>query len=229
MTGWNNCSCLNVPYRGTMLREFDLDGALARKPELILVDELAHANVPGMRHVKRWQDVEELLAAGIDVYSTVNVQHIESLNDVIAQISGIVVRETVPDQIFESAGDVVVVDLPPEELLERLKQGKVYVPQQAARALERFFRRENLVALREIALRQTAERVHEDVETARRGVACGGPWPTNERLLVCVGPSPTSAKVVRAAKRLADRLGAPWIAVHVAASTSAPRRKLKKS
>ncbi len=174
-----------------------------------------------MRHVKRWQDVEELLVAGIDVYSTVNVQHIESLNDVIVQISGIIVRETVPDQVFESAEDVVVVDLPPEELLKRLKQGKVYVPQQAARALERFFRRENLVALREIALRQTAERVHEDVETARRSVTSSGPWPTNERLLVCVGPSPTSAKVVRAAKRLADRLGAPWIAVHVAASTSA--------
>lgn len=211
---------LDLEYRGARLREFNLDGALERKPELILVDELAHTNVAGSRHIKRWQDVEELLDAGIDVYSTVNVQHIESLNDIVAQISGVVVRETVPDSVFESAADVVLVDLPPAELLERLRQGKIYVPRQAAQALERFFRRENLVALREIALRQTAERIHEDVEAARLGTAAKVPWPTNERLLVCVGPSPTSAKVIRAAKRLADRLDAPWTAVHVAAESS---------
>lgn len=202
-------------YRGTTLREFDLDAALSRKPEVILVDELAHTNAPGARHAKRWQDVEELLAAGIDVYSTVNVQHIESLNDVVAEISGVVVRETIPDEIFERADHVALIDLPPEELLIRLRQGKVYIPEQAAYALERFFRRDNLVALREIALRQTADQIHEDVETARRGVGAKVPWPTYERLLVCVGPSPTSAKVVRAAKRLADRLSAPWVAVHV--------------
>ena len=129
---------LSVPYRGTTLREFDLDAALVRKPEIILVDELAHTNAPGMRHAKRWQDVEELLAAGIDVYSTVNVQHVESLNDVVAEISGVVVRETIPDEVFDRADDVALIDLPPDELLERLRQGKVYIPQQAAHALEKF-------------------------------------------------------------------------------------------
>lgn len=216
LEGLEQLPTLELPYRTTTLREFDLDGALARKPELILVDELAHSNAAGARHVKRWQDVEELLAADIDVYSTMNVQHVESLNDVVAQISGVVVRETVPDHVLRTASEVVLVDLPPDELLERLKQGKVYIPEQASRALERFFRRENLVALREIALRQAAERVHEDVKAARLGAAANVPWPTAERLLVCVGPSPTSAKVVRAAKRLADRLTAPWVAVHVA-------------
>ncbi|MEX0979021.1 MAG: sensor histidine kinase KdpD [Pirellulales bacterium] len=220
LAGLERLPPLEVAYRGTVLCDFDLDAALARKPQIILVDELAHTNAAGMRHVKRWQDVEELLAAGIDVYSTVNVQHIESLNDIVAQISGVTVRETVPDHMIQTADELALVDLPPDELLERLRQGKVYVPAQAATALERFFRRENLVALREIALRQTAERVHADVETARRGTAARVPWPTNERLLVCVGPSPTSAKVVRAAKRLADRLGAPWIAVHVDSSSA---------
>jgi two-component system sensor histidine kinase KdpD len=206
---------VSVPYRNTLLQEFDLDAALARRPDVILVDELAHTNAPGMRHVKRWQDVEELLAAGVNVYSTVNVQHVESLNDVVAQISGVTVRETFPDEMFERADDVSLIDIPPDDLLERLRQGKVYIPRQAAQALERFFRKGNLVALREIALRHTADRVHEEVEVARRGRAAKIPWPTNERLLVCVGPSPTSAKVVRAAKRLADRLGAEWIALHI--------------
>jgi two-component system sensor histidine kinase KdpD len=221
VVGLEQLPVLSVPYRGAVLSELDLDAALERKPEVILVDELAHTNAPGLRHAKRWQDVAELLDAGIDVYSTVNVQHIESLNDVVAQISGVTVRETVPDRVLEMADEVVLVDLPPEELLQRLRQGKVYVASQAANAMERFFRRENLVALRELALRQTAERVHEDVETARRGTAAGVPWPTNERLLVCVGPSPTSAKVIRAAKRLADRIGAPWIAVNFESTTSA--------
>jgi two-component system, OmpR family, sensor histidine kinase KdpD len=212
---------LTVTYRGATLHDFDLDAALSRRPEIILVDELAHTNAPGLRHAKRWQDVEELLAARIDVYSTVNVQHVESLNDIVAEISGVVVRETVPDEVFERADDVTLIDLPPDELLERLRQGKVYIPEQAAYALEKFFRKDNLVALREIALRRTADRIHEDVETARRGVAAKIPWPTNERLLVCVGPSPTSAKVVRAAKRLADRLDAPWVAVHVQTARAA--------
>lgn len=211
---------LEIPYRGTLLPEFDLDAALARQPEIILIDELAHTNAPGVRHAKRWQDVEELLTAGIDVFSTVNVQHVESLNDIVAEISGIQVRETVPDEVFERADEIALVDLPPEELLERLRQGKVYVPKQAALALEQFFRKNNLVALREIALRSTADRVHEEVETARLGAAAKRPWPTNERLLVCVGPSPTSAKVVRAAKRLADRIHAPWVALHVETADS---------
>lgn len=206
---------LMMPYRGATLREFDLDAALTRRPEIVLVDELAHTNAPGLRHAKRWQDVDELLSAGIDVYSTVNVQHVESLNDIVAEISGVVVRETIPDEVFERADDVALIDLPPDELLVRLRQGKVYIPQQAAYALEKFFRKNNLVALREIALRQTADRIHEDVEVARRSAAAKVPWPTYERLLVCVGSSPTSAKVVRAAKRLADRLDAPWVAVHV--------------
>jgi two-component system sensor histidine kinase KdpD len=212
---------LPVTYRGATLCDFDLDAALSRRPEIILVDELAHTNAPGMRHAKRWQDVEELLAARIDVYATVNVQHVESLNDIVAEISGVVVRETIPDEVFERADDVTLIDLPPDELLERLKQGKVYIPEQAAYALEKFFRKNNLVALREIALRRIADRIHEDVETARLGAAAKIPWPTNERLLVCVGPSPTSAKVVRAAKRLADRLDAPWVAVHVQTARAA--------
>ena len=165
--GWSGLLALEVPYRGTTLREFDLDAALARKPELILVDELAHTNAPSLRHVKRWQDVEELLDAGINVNTTCNVQHVESLNDVVAQISGVIVRETVPDDVFNRADELTLIDLPPEDLLERLEQGKVYIPAQAAKALQNFFRKENLVALRELALRRTAERVHADVQTAR--------------------------------------------------------------
>ena len=167
LEGLERLAPLEVPYRGTTLREFDLDAALARKPELILVDELAHTNAPSLRHVKRWQDVEELLDAGINVNTTCNVQHVESLNDVVAQISGVIVRETVPDDVFNRADELTLIDLPPEDLLERLEQGKVYIPAQAAKALENFFRKENLVALRELALRRTAERVHADVQTAR--------------------------------------------------------------
>ncbi len=212
---------LEVTYRGSVLREFDLDAALARRPEFILVDELAHTNAPGCRHAKRWQDVEELLAAGINVLSTLNVQHVESLNDVVAEISGVQVRETVPDSVLELADEVTLIDVAPDDLLERLRQGKIYVPAQAAFALEKFFRKNNLVALREMALRHAADRVHDDVEIARLGSSSNRPWPTNERLLVCVGPSPTSAKVVRAAKRLADRLQAPWIALHIESSATA--------
>jgi two-component system sensor histidine kinase KdpD len=212
---------VEVAYRGSVIREFDLDATLARKPEFVLVDELAHTNAPGCRHAKRWQDVEELLSAGINVLSTLNVQHVESLNDVVAEISGVQVRETVPDSVLERADEITLIDVSPDELLERLRQGKIYVPKQAAFALEKFFRKNNLVALREMALRHTADRVHDDVEIARLGAASNRPWPTNERLLVCVGPSPTSAKVVRAAKRLADRIRAPWIALHIESSSTA--------
>ncbi len=198
-----------------------MDATLVRKPEFVLVDELAHTNAPGFRHAKRWQDVEELLAAGINVLSTLNVQHVESLNDIVAEISGVQVRETVPDSILERADEVTLIDVSPDDLLERLRQGKIYVPQQAAFALEKFFRKNNLVALREMALRHAADRVHDDVEVARLGSASSRPWPTNERLLVCVGPSPTSAKVVRAAKRLADRIKAPWIALHIESASAA--------
>ncbi len=215
LEGLEQLPTLAVPYRGTTLREFDLDAALARKPELILVDELAHSNAPSLRHVKRWQDIEELLDAGINVNTTCNVQHVESLNDVIAKISGIIMRETVPDEVFNTADELALIDLPPEDLLERLAQGKVYIPAQAARALQNFFRKDNLVALRELALRRTAERVHADVQSARLARATRDVWATREQLLVCVGPSPTSARLIRAAKRLADSLGAEWVAVHV--------------
>ncbi|MCI0741859.1 MAG: sensor histidine kinase KdpD [Gemmataceae bacterium] len=205
----------SIPYRGVTLREFDLDAALKRRPKLILVDELAHTNAEGSRHAKRWQDVEELLEAGIDVYSTLNVQHIESLNDVIAQITGVIVRETLPDSVLERADEFELIDLTPEELMERLPEGKVYVPQQAERALESFFQKSNLVALRELSLRQTAQRLRRDVDSARREKAVLAPWATNERLLVCVGPSPTTAKLIRTAKRMAAAFGADWIAVAV--------------
>src|SRR5262245_32114807 len=204
-----------ILYRGVSLREFDLDAALARRPRLILVDELAHTNVEGSRHAKRWQDVDELLAAGIDVYSTLNVQHVESLNDVIAQITGVVVRETLPDAVLQRADHIELVDLTPEELMERLKEGKVYLPQQAERALENYFQKANLQALRELSLRQAAQRLRRDVDTARREKAAPVPWATNERLLVCVGPSPTTAKLIRTAKRMADAFGAEWLAVAV--------------
>ncbi len=219
--GLETISRLEIPYRGSVLQEFDLDSTLARKPEFVLVDELAHTNAPGCRHAKRWQDVEELLAAGINVLSTLNVQHVESLNDVVAEISGVQVRETVPDSILQRADEATLIDVSPDDLLERLRQGKIYVPTQATFALEKFFRKNNLVALREMALRHAADRVHDDVEVARLGSAASRPWPTNERLLVCVGPSPTSAKVVRAAKRLADRIHAPWIALHIESASAA--------
>lgn len=204
-----------VEYRGVTLREFDLDATLARRPQIVLVDELAHTNAEGSRHTKRWQDVDELLAAGIDVYTTLNVQHIESLNDVIAQITGVAVRETLPDRVFESADEIELIDLTPDELVERLRAGKVYVPEKAQRAIERFFQRGNLSALRELSLRRTADRLNADVQQARRGQAARLTWPTTERLLVCVGPSPTSAKVIRSTKRLASTLRAEWIAACV--------------
>ncbi|HWQ15087.1 MAG TPA: sensor histidine kinase KdpD [Roseiflexaceae bacterium] len=204
-----------VEYRGTVLRAFDLDAALARRPQLILVDELAHSNAPGSRHPKRYQDIEELLAAGIDVYTTVNVQHLESLNDVIAQITGVIVRETVPDRLIEQADEVELVDLTPDDLLARLKEGKVYVPQQAERAAHNFFRKGNLHALRELALRTTADRVDAQMEAYRRDKAIRDPWPATVRLLVGVSSGPAAARLVRAARRMAVGLRAAWVVAYV--------------
>jgi two-component system sensor histidine kinase KdpD len=207
-------------YVNRILDEFDIDAALKRRPTLILVDELAHTNVPGSRHPKRYQDVEELLDAGIDVYTTVNIQHIESLNDVVAQITRVRVREIVPDEILDRADAIKLVDLTPEELIERLKEGKVYVPAQAERALKHYFSPANLTALRELALRRTAERVDEQLLEQMQARAIPGPWAAGERILVCVSEDPRSAGLVRYAKRLADRLRAPWTALCVETSRS---------
>jgi two-component system sensor histidine kinase KdpD len=204
-----------IEYKGRELEEFDLDEALARRPALILVDELAHTNAPGSRHPKRWQDVEELLEHGQDVWTTLNIQHVESLNDVIAQITGVWVRETVPDAVLERAESLILVDLPPEDLRKRLSEGKVYLPRQAEWAKENFFQLGNLNALRELALRRTATRVNTEVLVYRQGHGIRTTWPTDERILVCVGPSPSSATLVRSAKRLADGLRASWHALYV--------------
>ncbi|RQS74285.1 DUF4118 domain-containing protein [Burkholderia seminalis] len=204
-----------IDYRGRTLAEFDLDGALARQPQLILVDELAHSNVQGARHLKRWQDVYELLDAGIDVYTTVNVQHLESLNDVVGAITGIRVWETVPDRVFDAADEVTLVDLPAEELLERMRDGKVYLAQQAERAVRNFFRKGNLIALRELALRRTADRVDAQMREYRADRSIQRIWQARERLLVCVGPGAEAPTLVRAAARLAASLKADWLAVYV--------------
>jgi two-component system sensor histidine kinase KdpD len=204
-----------IEYRGRRLAEFDLDGALARKPGLILVDELAHSNVAGSRHPKRWQDVEELLAAGIDVYSTLNVQHLESLNDVVGGITGIVVHETLPDTFFDRADEVVLVDTPADELIERLAAGKVYLPTQAERAAKNFFRKGNLMALRELALRRTADRVEDDVQAYRVDRSIAKVWKTEGALLCCIGPQEGAEHVVRSAAQLARQLAVTWHAVYV--------------
>ena len=204
-----------VEYRGTHLREFDLDAALKRRPTLILMDELAHTNAPGSRHAKRYQDVQELLDAGIHVYTTVNVQHLESLNDVVTQITGVAIHETVPDSMLEQADDVELIDLPPDDLLQRLKDGKVYVPEQAAHAIENFFRKGNLIALRELALRRTADRVDEQMQVYRHDHAIPRTWPAAETIMVCVNLNPRGARLVRAARRMAAGLHAKWLAVYV--------------
>jgi len=209
----------SIYYKGKTLQEFDLDGALARNPSIVLVDELAHTNVPGARHKKRWQDVRELLCAGISVYTTVNVQHLESLNDVVYQITGVLVREALPDSFLERADEIELVDLPPDDLLRRLKEGKVYIPDQAKKAMENFFRKGNLIALRELALRRTAERVDEQMESYRRDQGVRAIWPATERILVCVGPNPRSVRLIRAARRMAAGLRAEWIAVNIEAPT----------
>ncbi len=205
----------SIEYRGTTLREFDLDAALKRKPSIILVDELAHTNAQGCRHPKRWQDIEELIDAGIDVYTALNVQHLESLNDDIGQISGIRVWETVPDTVFEEADEVELVDLPPDELLNRLKDGKVYLPQQAQEAIKHFFRKGNLIALRELALRQTANRVDAQMLDYREDNSIREVWQVSERILVCIGPNALAERLVRAGKRFANSLRAEWIVVYV--------------
>ncbi len=212
LEGLESLPVRQVEYRGAKLTEFDLDAALARKPKLLLVDELAHTNAAGSRHAKRWQDVMELLAAGIDVYTTLNVQHIETLNDVVAQFSGVRVRETVPDTIFDQADEVEIADCPPDELLQRLSEGRVYTPERAAAAVQSFFQKGNLVALRELALRRTAERVNVQSESYRHE---GAVVPTADRLLVCVGPSPFSARLVRSTARMAMTQRCPWLAVSV--------------
>jgi two-component system sensor histidine kinase KdpD len=204
----------SVEYRGKTLLEFDLDGALARHPQLILIDELAHSNVPGTRHPKRWQDVDELLAAGIDVFSTLNVQHLESLNDVVGGITNVRVWETVPDKVFDAADEVVLVDIPADELLARLKAGKVYA-QQAEHAAQHFFRKGNLMALRELALRRTADRIEGDVQAYRVDRSIESVWKTGTALLTCVGPDADAERVVRAAARLAGQLNTEWHAIYV--------------
>ncbi len=204
-----------VPYRNQIVNEFDLDGALARRPALLLIDEYAHTNVPGSRHPKRWQDIEEILGAGINVWTTLNVQHLESLNDVIQKITHVRVRETVPDSVFENAGEIVLVDLPPNELLKRLAEGKVYLRDTAARAAENFFKPQNLTALRELALRRAAERIDADLVERMQAQAIEGPWAARERILACVGPNAQAPVVVRTAKRLADMMDADWIVVTV--------------
>ena len=204
-----------VEHRGRTLDEFDLDAALERRPKVILVDELAHTNAPGSRHAKRWQDVEELIEAGIDVLTTMNVQHVESLHDVVAQITGVQVRETVPDAVIDRADAVELVDVAPEELLQRLQEGKVYLPEQAKRAANHFFKRGNLLALRELALRRTAQHVDEDVLEYREEHGVASTWPAGERVLVAIGPAPSSARLLRAAARTAAGLRCPWIAAYV--------------
>jgi len=206
-----------VDYRGRKLAEFDIDAALKRKPAVVLVDELAHSNVPGSRHAKRWQDVNELLDAGIDVWSTMNVQHLESLNDTVGAITGIRVHETVPDTVLDGADEVVLVDLPPDELLARLKAGKVYLPQQAERASQNFFRKGNLIALREIALRRTAEHVEDDVRSYRveQSQLALPAWNTSGAILACIGPHEGAEQAVRSAARLAGQMNVRWYAAHV--------------
>jgi two-component system sensor histidine kinase KdpD len=201
-----------LSHRGQTIDEMDLDALIARRPQLAVIDEFAHTNAPNARHPKRWQDVMEVLDAGIDVVTTLNIQHIESLNDVVAQITGVRVQETVPDEVLARADEVELIDLPPEALIERLKAGKVYVPQQIGRALENFFSRGNLTALRELALRTTASRVDADMVSFMRSNAVKGPWPTEERLLVCVA-GPNARTLVRTARRMAGRAKIPWIAV----------------
>ncbi len=205
----------DVPYRGQVLKEFDVEAALGRRPGLLLVDELAHTNAPGSRHAKRYEDVEDLLAAGLDVWATLNVQHLESLNEDVARITGIRVSETLPDRVLEAADEIELIDVPPTELRARLREGKIYRADNATRALEGFFKEGNLAALREIALRRTAAHVDDDVRDWMRRAGVAGPWPAGDRVLALVGPDTGSEGVVRHAKRLAEALHAPWTALHV--------------
>ena len=214
-------------YKNVDLSEFDIDAALQRNPALILVDELAHTNAPGSRHLKRWQDVEELLDRGIDVYTTLNVQHCESANDVVAQITGVVVRETVPDTLVEKADEIELVDIPTEDLLKRLKEGKVYLGEQAERAAQHFFQPGNLIALRRLALRYTAHNVDEKLMSYKQTHAVSKVWGVRDSLLVCISPSPNAAGLIRAGKRIASDLGVKWTVVYV--ETGAPLRETDRS
>src|SRR3977135_3473642 len=211
-----------VDYKGHRLTEMDLDGILKRRPRLGVVDELAHTNAPGSRHPKRYMDVEELIAAGIDVYTTLNIQHVESLNDVVARITRIRVRETVPDSILDQADGIEVVDIAPDDLIQRLQEGKVYVPQQAERAVRHYFQPGNLTALRELALRRTAQRVDDQLLSHMRAHAIAGPWAAGDRILVCISEHPATAGLIRHARRVTDRLHAPWTAIYV--QTEGPHR-----
>src|SRR3954465_6610147 len=215
LTGLEVLPRKRLGYKDQMLEEMDLDALIARRPQIALVDELAHTNAPGSRHPKRYLDVEELLSHGIDVYTAVNIQHIESLNDVVAQITHVRVRETVPDKVFDRADAIELIDLTPDDLIQRLREGKVYVPKQAERALAHYFSSGNLTALRELALRRTAERVDEQLLTHMQANAIAGPWAAGERILVCVSEDPRAAGLVRATRRLADRLHAPWTALSI--------------
>ena len=217
-----------IEYKGQLLRKWISMPSLKRRPQIVLVDELAHTNAEGSRHPKRYLDVEELRNNGIDVYTTVNIQHIESLNDVVAQITHVRVRETVPDTVFDRADAVELIDLTPDDLIERLKEGKVYVPKQAERALEHFFSPANLTALRELALRRTAERVDEQLLTEMQAHAIQGPWAAGERILVCVSDDPRAASLVRYAKRLADRLHGPWVALYIEGRRSAQLSEIER-
>lgn len=205
----------DINYREKTLKEFDIDEALRIHPTVILVDELAHSNVEGSRHKKRWQDVEELLSSGIDVYTAVNVQHIESLNDIVAQITGIKVHETIPDRVFDLADEVLLIDLPPEELLQRLEEGRIYIPEQAKKATKNFFRKGNLIALRELALRRTADRVDAQMREYRQSESIHQVWQAHERILVGIGPGRDSESLIRTAARLAHSLKAEWLAVFI--------------
>ena len=204
-----------IEYRGVQLSEMDLDAVLTRRPQLVLVDEHAHTNAPGSRHAKRWQDVEELINAGIDVYTTMNIQHLESFRDIIAQVTGVIQRETVPDRVLDEATEIEVVDLPPEELLQRLREGKVYIPEQAARAMENFFESGNLIALREITLRRAADRVDEQMRSYLKTYQTPELWPVSERILVCISGAPGSERLIRTARRLAEETKAEWFALYV--------------
>src|SRR6195952_391842 len=222
LTGLEVIPRRRIDHKGQVLEEMDLDALIARRPQIALVDELAHTNASGSRHPKRYLDVAELLAAGIDVYTTLNIQHVESLNDVVARITRIRVRETVPDSVIERADDIELIDLTPEDLIQRLKDGKVYVPAQAERAVRHYFAPGNLTALRELALRRTAQRVDNQMVDYMRSHAIDGPWPAGERVLVCVQAGRKASATVRHAKRLADQLRAPWTAINV--ETTGSRR-----
>ena len=215
LTGLEILPRQHLDYRGQSLDDLDLDALLARRPQLALVDELAHTNVPGARHLKRWQDVAEALDAGIDVTTTLNIQHIESLNDAVARITGVRVQETVPDAIVARADEIELIDLPPEELIGRLRDGKVYREGTVGRALDNFFTKPNLTALRELALRTAASRVDQQMLSLMQQGAVKGPWPTQDRILVCINESPLAKSLVRAGKRMAERADVPWIAITV--------------